>query len=535
MLTTGQKVKESLLIFMLNISLPTADIYSDLSLIVKFSTKGHINYATFLLIPFLLNYILTWINWSRIDEQKRITWVACLLGCYPQVKAAQVIWYLWTYPEKAMEKKKKMERDVAEMEVFVEAVPTTMVMTFLMVRAVFSKNREDGFVIKGVPGSQQEYLFFFTFATSVLSASFGLAKNLKVGPCRVLGEGGALGGLATPRFLLLSLACGATLTAKGAALGVAGGDYGCKHGLVPGVLLTMATMFLPGFLLALATTFHSSTYTSFLRHPSLLLLPTFTCFTFASNIKWCSKKEKEVEVKFSMKATALNFLITLVGHVVYPLAVPFSVSCSQVVFIRATGISFTAWYLLTSAPPALLGLLATLLFLLTSRPNPQPQIELGVYKPAKPLVPYVARTNPNTGEEEVVPEVDEKKTPKVKKKLGPRTRLGPQLHNQGPTPVSHVWFPNLETGPCVWVPGIHPKFGSRVWLQSNGLRCTLRSGSQFWVPLPAPRSGYPVWDPYLGTQVWVPGLGPSYGTQVLVPGRPLLDPGFGPRSCHYHI
>ena len=219
MLTTGQKFKEILLIFILNIGLPTADIYSDLSLIVEFFTKGHLNYATFLLVPFLLNYILTWINWSRIDEQKLMTWVACLLGCYPQVKAAQVIWYLWTNPEKGMEKKKKMDRDVAEMEVFVEAVPTTMVMTFLMVRAVFSRNREERFFINGAPGSRHEFMFFFSFVTSVLSASFGLAKSLKVGPCRVLAEGGALGGLASPRFLLLSLACGATLVGKGAALG----------------------------------------------------------------------------------------------------------------------------------------------------------------------------------------------------------------------------------------------------------------------------------------------------------------------------
>ena len=416
-----------------------------------------------------------------------------------------------------MEKKKKMDRDVAEMEVFVEAVPTTMVMTFLMVRAVFSRNREERFFIKGAPGSRHEFMFFFSFVTSVLSASFGLAKSLKVGPCRVLAEGGALGGLATPRFLLLSLTCGASLVGKGAAVGVAGGDYGCAHaGLGPaGLLLTMATIFLPGSLLALATTSHSSSLTSFLRHPSLLLLPTFTCFTFASNIKWCSKKEKEVELKFSMKATAMNLLITLVGHVVYPLAVP-HVSCgTSAVFIGDRGPSFNLWYLLTSAPPALLGLLATLLFLVTSLPSPSPSIELGVYKPAKPLVPYVVRTNPNTGDEEAVPEVDEGKTPTGKKELGPSTRLRPQLKNQGPTPVYQIWFPNLETGPRVWVPGMHPRFGSLVWLQSNGLRSISRSGSQFWVHLPGRRSSYPVWAPYLGTQVWVPGLGPSSEYHVL--------------------
>ena len=138
-------------------------------------------------------------------------------------------------------------------------------------------------------------------------------------------EGGALGGLATPRFLLLTLACGFTLAGKGAAMGLVGLDWGpgCPNpNLVPGVLLALATTFLPGLLLALVSTFHTNMLSSFLRHPSLLLLPTFTSFTFSSNTKLCGKQAKEVEVRFSWRATGVNLLLTSVGHVVFALTAP---------------------------------------------------------------------------------------------------------------------------------------------------------------------------------------------------------------------
>ena len=47
-------------------------------------------------------------------------------------------------------------------------------------------------------------LFFLaTYGTLVVSASLGMAKALKVGPCRVLGDRGLLSGFLSHRFLLL--------------------------------------------------------------------------------------------------------------------------------------------------------------------------------------------------------------------------------------------------------------------------------------------------------------------------------------------
>merc|ERR1712016_552324 len=69
-------------------------------------------------------------------------------------------------------------------------------------------------------------LFLVGFSSSIITSSLGLAKNLKVGPCRILPEQKAnLGGLLSPRFILIFLACGFTLFGKGVALASAVGSW----------------------------------------------------------------------------------------------------------------------------------------------------------------------------------------------------------------------------------------------------------------------------------------------------------------------
>merc|ERR1719500_452877 len=57
-------------------------------------------------------------------------------------------------------------------------------------------------------------LFEITLYTSIISAGLGMAKTLKVGPCRILPDKGLLGGLLTLRFVLIFLACSSTLFGK---------------------------------------------------------------------------------------------------------------------------------------------------------------------------------------------------------------------------------------------------------------------------------------------------------------------------------
>ena len=192
-------LKESLLLGSLNVALPTVDVYSDIALAVKLYSNvsfvtwgvtyddntlhyytvysdGHPRWATSLLMPFLFNYFLSWRGWYlKEKENKKYTWIFALLGCYPQLVAGRIIWLFWTKPEKATRERKHLERNFMEIEIFTEAVPSTMIITVLLGTALGSV-RDEGCVVFG----GNLYLFLTTFATSALSAGLGLAKCLKV-------------------------------------------------------------------------------------------------------------------------------------------------------------------------------------------------------------------------------------------------------------------------------------------------------------------------------------------------------------------
>ena len=201
-------LKETFLLGALNVGLPTFDVYSDIGLAAKlykstvtippgmwvnggYTTTpttvdvSHPIYATSLLIPFLINYALGWRAWYFGDlkvqdnnKRRKFTWIFALLGCYPQLVASRIIYLFWKQPKKALKKKKHLERNVMENEIFTEAVPTTLIMTFLIV-LLSPRNSMDTHLLAG--SGYEVYLFIVTFSTSALSAGLGLAKCLKVG------------------------------------------------------------------------------------------------------------------------------------------------------------------------------------------------------------------------------------------------------------------------------------------------------------------------------------------------------------------
>ena len=158
MLTRLQQVKETVLLTILNVALPTVDIFTDLNSISKLyigtlthphcddynelwpfakervcsqnpdntccttdgtsntltfntascidwsrdkitcmdlyrtsegSYNSHPIFATFLLVPFLINYLVTWSIWWNVDKRKTTSWIAPLLSVYPQVRRRQ--------------------------------------------------------------------------------------------------------------------------------------------------------------------------------------------------------------------------------------------------------------------------------------------------------------------------------------------------------------------------------------------------------------------------------------------------------------
>ena len=180
-------IQEVFLVVIFHIILPTADTVSDLRLIIIFFAEGQPGWAGLLLLPFLVNYLTTLHSWWHFERgHRRNTWPASLLGCYPQLVAARVLYWLCKDEERGLEEKRRMERDVAELEPVLEAMPTVAVLTFLGNRATAA---EWHLIIGDIGNQKDRYLFLVTYALSVISACLGLAKCLKVGVVRILPEG----------------------------------------------------------------------------------------------------------------------------------------------------------------------------------------------------------------------------------------------------------------------------------------------------------------------------------------------------------
>ena len=286
----GIFLKNTLLTTLFNIILPTADTFTDLRLIhylyYYVENEGNTIFSMALLLPFLLNYFLSWRAWFRFEKDKKNSWRFPMYNLYPQYHAAGVVKLFWTDPTKAEEKMTQFQREISLTENFAESIPTVLILTSI-----------------GEKVANEQIQTSFTI--SLISASFGLAKCLKIGVCRTMGEGGLLGGILSGRFLLAMLASGAVLWNKTALIFISvivsvlsfnpilifcalqtGGfqAFVTQKYAFQDLLVTGAFVFLPQFLLAVFSVvdFRSGNSLRILyRQPSLLLLPTFTCFTFS--------------------------------------------------------------------------------------------------------------------------------------------------------------------------------------------------------------------------------------------------------------
>ena len=182
-------MKETFVFGSLKVVLPIVDVFSDVAMTTKLYINDRPDWASLLLGPVLINYALCWFAWFTTEKQKKFTWIAALLGCYPQFVAARILWLFWTQPLKGMKAKKHFQRNLMEQEIFTEAVPTSFIMAFLMVFVDVSVlncgdcrpwNAQASLII-GERGRASFHLFFVSLATSLLSAGMGLAKCLQVG------------------------------------------------------------------------------------------------------------------------------------------------------------------------------------------------------------------------------------------------------------------------------------------------------------------------------------------------------------------
>ena len=210
-----EQLKETFLIGTLRIGLPTVDSYSDCALMYtlyrghpyhpdcdirdkddKLATvnetclagipteqmeyENHPTWATLLLVPFLMNYIAAWCFWYKIDSRKRFTWIACALGLYAQLRAANIIREVWKDLKRGLALKRKFDREFSEFEVFLEAIPTTFIITYLRARFNNPHNKRVKLALRGSTYSNTRVLFVISYLSSIISASIGMAKVLKV-------------------------------------------------------------------------------------------------------------------------------------------------------------------------------------------------------------------------------------------------------------------------------------------------------------------------------------------------------------------
>ena len=116
---------------------------------------------------------------------------------------------IWTNPRKGLSQKRVLQRDAFEGETYFEAIPTTAILTSILFYTTLKNDNTAEPPIFSLRGSDKTF-FLATYATSVLTASIGLAKALKTGPCKIIPEGKLL----SFRFRLLIFTILLTLIGK---------------------------------------------------------------------------------------------------------------------------------------------------------------------------------------------------------------------------------------------------------------------------------------------------------------------------------
>ena len=186
------------------------------------------------------------------------------------------------------------------------------------------------------PGGN-DVLFDVTLVTSVLSAGFGLTKFLKLGPCRLLGGYGKIS------FLLVMLNMIGVLVIKGFSLALVRSVFERSHQKLMAVFVWIASCLIPGFIyvrtllfarissltksiflfqaiLTLFTTLGPrSAIKVIIFYPALLLMPTFTIWTFgpSSLMKCCKSCCLPKSLKISFPLSWINLIITTLPPIIF--------------------------------------------------------------------------------------------------------------------------------------------------------------------------------------------------------------------------
>jgi len=207
--------------------------------------------------------------------------VAVALDWYPQFLACEVILLLWTDPVKALRKKRNMEREVLEFEAFTESLPTLLILICMWTQ--WSRALNDEVAALTIGGSKSlDPFFVLTFTTSSVAIVVGFYKNLVLGPCRAHTHS-----IFCLVFLFLSVF--SSFVIKIAIVWVVLFNFHLDNFRDK---LTSWTIFrdtvwplLPQIL----TTILALPFPMTITHPSFILVPLFTWYTFSGSNSCYSK------------------------------------------------------------------------------------------------------------------------------------------------------------------------------------------------------------------------------------------------------
>ena len=320
-----QKLMEVMPLVILNIGLPTGDVFSDILTITTLYQSGHLYFATTLLTPFLLNVVFTTFSWWRIDSntEKKWTWILLLFQLWPQYRAMKIIFKIFKGDPTYVIEKNTLERDVSTLEPFLESVPTVWITTVILAKQLESGN-------SGAISSGDNYIIFVTsFTLSVISSSIGITKFLKVGPCKIFPEGGCCLGYFTGRFMMVFIAVACSIVNKGLLVAshllVSTGleSSGALMSTAGVILCFVAVNILPHFLWSIVLVWIplrniKSALLTLKTYPQIFLVAMFTPFTFGAESISCRDCPETARgrITFTKQGTVVNLIITVTSFVI---------------------------------------------------------------------------------------------------------------------------------------------------------------------------------------------------------------------------
>ena len=189
-----------------------------------------------MIAPFILSWLFVTIQWFKTERglvQKLKTLPLLILQVYPQWRALRVLFYAkWKKYDRWQRMKEEWETGISHLgkrmiknvynfglktyetivsEPFLESVPQVHMLLVIFILSIQSINTSER-CDRAVVG---DTLFFTTFSTSIVTASFGISKFIKSGPTRIVKNDKCLMGFGTLSFLLIFTNIALTLVGKG--------------------------------------------------------------------------------------------------------------------------------------------------------------------------------------------------------------------------------------------------------------------------------------------------------------------------------